>query len=94
MEQETIIVIVSLGIGSLWAFAQLIEKAQNWPLNREKLRLEVEKLRIDNAFRNNELERSMEQTEEGIILKIILKRLKSSEIKIIDVEIVRTDDEG
>lgn len=34
----------SLGVGAFWVLLQCFEKIANWPLNRAKLRLEVEKL--------------------------------------------------
>ena len=37
--------VTSLGIGALWVLLQCVEKIENWRLNREKLKLEIEKLR-------------------------------------------------
>lgn len=39
------------GIAAVWTLMQIVEKVQFWPLQWEKLRLEVEKLRAEEAAR-------------------------------------------
>jgi hypothetical protein len=40
--------VVLASLGGLWILIQIIDKIANWRLNRQKLRLEVEKLIIEN----------------------------------------------
>jgi hypothetical protein len=79
-------VIVPIVVGTVsvpWLLVQAIEKIQNWPLNREKLRLEVEKLELENEQRrlaNSEqqakLESVMAERDANQTLSRILKRLE------------------
>lgn len=41
------ITVIITSLGALWILIQIIDKIVNWPLNREKLKLEVEKLKLD-----------------------------------------------
>lgn len=64
-------IIIPLTVGSVtvpWLILQAVEKIQNWKLNREKLELEIEKLRLDNHLKN------MESFNKDIELSNLLKR--------------------
>lgn len=39
------------GVAAVWTLVQIVERVQLWPLQKEKLRLEVEKLRAEEAAR-------------------------------------------
>ena len=54
-ESPLILEIILGSLGGLWGLMQMIEKVSNWRLNREKLRLEVEKLRDEKELRRIEL---------------------------------------
>ena len=45
---SVIILAVPSAIGAFWVMVQICEKVSNWPLNRRKLRAEVEKLEREN----------------------------------------------
>lgn len=51
--------VVLASIGGLWVLIQIIDKVANWRLNREKLRLEVERLKHENQ--NNQQQSELEE---------------------------------
>jgi predicted RNase H-like nuclease (RuvC/YqgF family) len=72
----------------------LIEKIQNWWLNKEKLRyevektkLEVKKLKLEIENLNIELERKISERRASSILNSLIHRLESNPIKLEDIEV-------
>jgi hypothetical protein len=76
---------------SLWALLQIIDKVTNWNLNREKLRLEVQKLHRENLLKRLELdekyETRLQQRQAKQIEQNLVKRLSSSEFNLIDLNV-------
>jgi hypothetical protein len=54
LEFVTILTVAVLSSGFIWTLVQVIDKVSNWDLNREKLALEVSKLRTDDELRKLE----------------------------------------
>lgn len=50
-----ILEVVIPSLGAIWVLLQIIEKIRNWDLNREKLELEVKKLRRDEEMNRHKL---------------------------------------
>lgn len=81
--------------GALWVLLQIFEKVQNWSLSREKLRLEVEKLRVEQAQRRetilqfyaDQLDEIQWNEETEKIETKITDRLSKSAIKLVDAAI-------
>ncbi len=49
LELVAITTAVTAGVGALWALVQIVEKVSNWPLNRDLLRLQRDKLRHERS---------------------------------------------
>jgi hypothetical protein len=91
---ELILSIVAVSSGAICAMAQAIEKIGSWKLNREKLKLEIKKLRAeinllsyDEERARIEMEKKLQERECLIIFNALLKRLESNSIKLKDVEL-------
>jgi len=94
---ELIVSIVVVSSGAFWALIQAIEKIVNYKINREKLKLEIEKLRRENnliSYREEitkmekELqEKELQERECFKILNSLLKRLESNPIKLKDIDL-------
>jgi hypothetical protein len=56
VEFAAIIGIIGGTAGAIWALVQTVERISNWPLDREKKRLEIEKLRRELGLRGEELD--------------------------------------
>ena len=83
----TIVIEVSAFValcGALWALIQAAEKVRNWKLNREKLKSEIEKMKI-------ELEQKIREREASKILYSLIRRLESNPINLVDMEIQVTE---
>lgn len=83
---------------AVWAVLQVIDKIANWRLNRQKLRLEVQKLEHETATRGHEeqtararLEAAIQQREAGVLLGQIVRRLESNPIVLVDVDVTEPD---
>ena len=83
-------------ITALWVLMQVIEKARNWELNREKLELEVRKLKRERYGNlSNEIADLMSRVRADIQhtqLERFAKRLKDNSIKIQDWELIPKED--
>ena len=82
-------------IGGLWVLVQVIDKIANWTLNREKLRLEVEKLKSENKLirmdQEHEEAEYIEFIEEDVEIQRRISRIKSelsdNQMKLEEMEI-------
>jgi hypothetical protein len=86
---ELIVSYVVVTSGAIWVLIQALEKISNWRLNREKLKLEIEKLKRESKLdiqkekiNEIELQNKLEAKEAIRIYKILLKRLEKNPIKI------------
>lgn len=87
--------------GAFWAIVQAIEKISNWKLNREKLKLEIEKLRretnrpyYEEERARIELEHRLHEREALPTLLSLVRRLESNPINLKDIEILGEYDEN
>lgn len=90
-------------IVGLWALVQIIQTVYNWPLNREKskleaekLRLEVDKLRGERAIKElpsgaegEELEALAEERRAANELRVLRERLNKSHLSLEQLEVRR-----
>jgi hypothetical protein len=85
---------------ALWAFIQTVEKIYNIRLQREKLELEVERLRhqtvqarlpLDLPEASSDPEKVLKRRAATEPLETLSKRLAASPLRVIDVEIEVTD---
>ena len=78
-------------VGAVWAIVQIIEKVSNWSMNREKLRLEVAKLRSETALKRFELDEKFEERlarrEAQKIRNQLVARLEASEFHLFDLSV-------
>ncbi len=87
--------VVIPSLAALWILLQIFEKVSNWELNREKLELEVRKLRLEEQeMKGQSIEELSKQTwpeinigEPKEIGGKIVKRLSKSKIVPIDMKI-------
>ena len=100
---ELILSIVAVSSGAIWVIVQAIEKISNWKLNKEKLKLEVEKLRHEKNVRyydeqkaRIEMENKLQERKCWDIFNSLLKRLEINPIKLKDIDLTseRIDDEN
>jgi hypothetical protein len=92
-------VIIPSSLTSVWALLQIIEKVRNWNLSHEKLRLEVEKLRREHEKDREEtrdlyakqISQLAEERNATVIEERLAKRLSDSPLKLIRLEVKRTD---
>ena len=85
-------------VGGIWVLIQMFEKVANWRLNREKTRLEIEKLRKENVLKDVEifekqeqLQARLEQRQAAHVHDQLLKRLEASPIKLVSITVRRPD---
>ncbi|MDK2782044.1 MAG: hypothetical protein PWR13_1072 [Archaeoglobi archaeon] len=76
------------GIAAFWGLVQAIERIMNWRLNRQKLKLEVEKLERELKMVNIELERRLYERQAWETFNSLLRRLESNPIKLEDIEVI------
>ena len=69
--------LVVAAIGGLWIVLQMFEKVSNWSLNREKLKLEIEKLRRENILKRLEVDEKYEERLQHRQAKVIEQQLVS-----------------
>jgi len=100
---ELLLSIVAVSSGAIWVIVQAIEKIGNWKLSREKLKLEVEKLRYEKNIRyydeqkaRIEMENKLRERECWEIFNSLLKRLEINPIKLKDIDLTleRIDNEN
>jgi hypothetical protein len=100
---ELILSVVAVSSGAIWVIVQAIEKISNWKLNKEKIKLEVEKLRLEKNVRyyneqkaRIEMENKLKERECWTIFNSLLKRLEDNSIKLksIDLTSEKIDDEN
>lgn len=91
---ELILSIIAVSSGAIWAITQAIKKIGNWKLNREKLKLEIEKLRretnllsYDETRAKIEMEKKLQERECSMIFNSLLRRLESNSIKLKDMDL-------
>jgi len=91
---ELILNIIFISSGAIWIIIQAIEKISTWKLTREKLKLEVEKLRKEVNLLSYEEERAKIEIENKLrerealkTFEALLRRLKNNPIKIEDIEL-------
>lgn len=91
--------VVVAAVGGIWLLVQIFEKVANWPLNREKTLLEIEKLRKENALKDVEiiekqwqLQARLEQRHAVHVHDQLVKRLDASPIRLVAITIRRPDD--
>lgn len=88
---ELLVASVAVTSGALWTFAQIIEKVTNWKLNRQKLRLEVQKLeREERRYQesSNNLREKVEERGAAWILGSLIGRLEDNPLNLVDIEII------
>jgi len=86
-ESPLVLEVVITSIGGIWVLLQIIEKVQNWPLNRQKLKLEVEKLREEKQLRYENLELVAERRGAVRQELNLIKHLNESPLMLEDIEI-------
>jgi len=100
---ELILSTVAVSSGAIWVIVQAIEKISNWKLNKEKLKLEVENLRLEKRIRyyneqkvRIEMENKFKERECWTIFTSLLKRFETNSIKLksLDLTLERIDDEN
>jgi hypothetical protein len=94
--------LIIASIGALWVLLQIIEKVVNWPLNRKKLKLEVEKLEHEAAERGPidftniialvEEQRKLREGAATVEDKLV-QRLAESRLALIEIEVGPTRQE-
>jgi hypothetical protein len=96
LELITIIGLASGAVASMWGIVQVAERIFNWPLNRRKLRAEVEKLELENEARRatrpqvtdtRSFTARLQERQAVIIFNQIARRLEVSSIKVTELEI-------
>ncbi len=85
---ELIFAGITVFSGALWVMVQAIERIRDWNLNKEKLRREVEKLRIENQLRRVELDQKIQEKKASFeIFNSLMRRLESNSINLVDMNI-------
>lgn len=83
---------------ALWTLLQIIDKVSNWNLNREKLRLEIQKLQRENSIKRPELDEEYEERLQRRGAKQIeqrlIKRLDASEFKLVGITVQESGRSG
>lgn len=82
-------------LGAIWILVQIFEKVSNWKLSREKLELEVRKLRAEEQARKDQvieqyaeqLDAYLEERDAWKIGESIIRRFEKNPIKLTDIHI-------
>jgi hypothetical protein len=84
--------LIITAVGGIWALTQIIDKVANWKLNRNKLELEVAKLRQEKALKDLEildrqltLEEAIQKRDAERIYETLITRLNESELRLRDL---------
>lgn len=101
LELTLVLAAAPIAIGALWGIVQIAEKIANWPLNRRKLRAEVEKLERENrsigqpsiriVLTEKQFENLLTRRNGKDVFELVQKRLAKSPIRVVDIEIKRVD---
>jgi hypothetical protein len=90
--------VVVAAVGGIWILIQIFDKVGNWNLNKEKLKLEIEKLHKENALKDVEIFEKQEQLEEKLRQQHaqdardqLVKRFEESPIRLTSVSIRKPD---
>ena len=85
---------------AIWAFVQIIQKISSWPLERQKLKLEVEGVRLENYIRSCrgreakiDLDDRLLEREAELTLDRLLKRLEKNPIKLREMDLTSEKDD-
>ncbi len=91
-QSPLVLELVITSVGGIWALTQIIDKVANWKLNRNKLELEVAKLRQEKALKDMEildrrltLEEAIQKRNAERIYEVLIARLNESELKLRDL---------
>lgn len=96
LELVTAIAIISVtALPSIWLLVQIVEKAYNLPLNRRKLRAEIEKAERENRVAKQKEEQDLEQRARAILedsqaspyLENVTRRLSKSTVVISEISV-------
>ena len=88
--------IVISAVGGLWGLTQIIDKVANWKLNRQKLELEIVKLRQENTLRHFDILERRLRFEDAARARMaerisgtLVSRLEKSELVLRDLDLRR-----
>ena len=91
---ELILHIVNVTSDALNTMIQAIEKIANWRLNREKLKLQIKKLRkeinllnYDEERKIIEIKKKLQERDYFITLNTLIRRLEINSIKLKDIDL-------
>jgi hypothetical protein len=86
--------IVISAVGGLWALTQIVDKVANWKLNRQKVELEVAKLRQEQAMRHLDILQRRLKLEDAArarqaerISQALVQRFEKSELVLRDIDL-------
>ena len=95
-QSPLVLELVITAVGGVWALTQIIDKVVNWKLNRNKLELEVAKLRKENALKDMEildrqltLEEAIQKRNAERIYEVLIARLNESELRLVELDLRR-----
>ena len=93
-QSPLVLELVITAAGGVWALTQIIDKVVNWKLNRNKLELEVAKLRKENALKDMEildrrltLEEAIQKRNAERIYEVLITRLSESDLRLVDLDL-------
>lgn len=93
-KRSPLVLEVAAVVGAVWALIQIVEKVQNWKLNKQKLKLEFEKLQGESALKQLEmlekagsLEEQVRRRHADYELDHLLLSLEKLPFHLVDVEI-------
>jgi hypothetical protein len=86
---ETILLAAAGAVPAIWGIVQIGERIADWKPNREKVRLEVEKLRreLDAPQRSEQLIQTLKERGALEYYERSVERLGESQIKITDIQL-------
>lgn len=87
---EILIASIVVTSGSIWTLVQIIEKVANWKFNRQKLRLEIQKLEREKRRYQEHRDDLGEKAEErgaAWVLGSLIGQLEKNPLKLVDIEI-------
>jgi hypothetical protein len=84
---ETAVVLVGGAIAGVWGLVQIAERIVDWPVNRERNRLELEKLRreLDSGDQAEQLPAILKERGALEYYERSIERVADNEIKITDI---------
>jgi hypothetical protein len=86
---ETAVLLVGGAVAAVWGLVQISERIADWPVNREKNRLELEKLRreLNPGDQAQELPKMLEERGAPEYYERSIRRVAENEIKITDIRL-------